>query len=222
MPRSWLAFVAVAFATLLLTPVLPAAAGQASSGALLFYPCTQCHPVTLVPGPNGTRVPSRPLPNGMTQHSIKLEIHDALGGGAVDACLSCHDDPGRNPGKLKLANGGFVDIKGDVSLVCQTCHQEKYREFKEGIHGKSYASCVVAGCHDPHTPGYIYASPLRPFLGTGFQIKVFPVREPFKPLAPPAPAPPVDTPVWFMWVSIAGFLIVAGIIGMLVSERPKP
>jgi hypothetical protein len=80
---------------------------------------------------------------------------------------------------------------------------------------------VAAGCHDPHTPQYIYAGPLRPFLGTGFQFKILPVRQPFTPLASPPLAPATVTPVWFLAISMAGFLIVAGIIGMLVLERPK-
>lgn len=216
-----LALACTVLAALLIAPALPAYAGQASTGKLFFYPCTTCHPVFMVPGPNGTEVPSKPLPNGMKMHSIKLEIHDALGSAKSDACLVCHSDPTANPGILKVVGGGTVAVNGDVSLVCFGCHEAKYKEFKAGTHGRHQASCVAAGCHDPHTPGYIYAAALPPFLGTGFQFKVLPVRVPFKPLmSPPAP-PAVVTPLWFALVSIAGFLVVAGIIGMLVLERSK-
>jgi hypothetical protein len=136
--RLSLIFAAVVFATLLLAPAVPAFAGQASSGELFFYPCTNCHPVTMVPGPGGTEHPAKPLPNGMSGHRIVLEGHDKLGN-PDDACLVCHDDPARNPGKLKIAGGGFVDIKGDISLVCYRCHEAKYREFKAGTHGKHQA-----------------------------------------------------------------------------------
>jgi hypothetical protein len=159
----------------------------------------------------------------MSEHKITLEGHDALaaGGDIGVACLTCHDDPARNPGKLKIAGGGFVDIKGDISQVCFTCHSTKYAEFKAGTHGKHQASCVAAGCHDPHTPEYIYAPPLLPFMGTGFQFKVLPVRQPFTPFAGPAPVPPVETPLWFVIAAIVGLLATAGLIGMLVLERPK-
>ncbi|HEY5506969.1 MAG TPA: cytochrome c3 family protein, partial [Coriobacteriia bacterium] len=152
---------------------------------------------------------------------------DKLGAGDTDAaCLTCHDDPGRNPGKLKIAGGKFVDITGDVSLVCYQCHEAKYKEFKQGTHGKHFASCVAAGCHDPHTPNYIYVSPLRPFIGTGFQIRAVGAnRVPFKPLMSP-PLPPATTnPTWFLveiWVGL--FLVFAIFIGLAappILERLK-
>jgi len=216
-----LAFVCTVFAALLIAPALPAYAGQASTGKLLFYPCTTCHPVFMVPGPNGTEHPSKPLPNGMKEHVIKLEIHDSLATGGADSCLVCHSDPTANPGVLKGVAGQTVDIKGDVSLVCNRCHEAQYKEFKVGTHGRHQASCVAAGCHDPHTPGYIYAAALPPFLGTGFQFQVLPVRVPFKPLMSPPSPPAIVTPLWFALISIAGFLVVVGIIVMLVLERSK-
>lgn len=214
---------AVAVVAFALATAIPASAGQASSGQLFFYPCTQCHPVTMVPGPGGVEVPSHPLPNGMTGHKIVLEGHDALGTPDDQgiACLACHDEPTRNPGKLRIVGDAFIDIKGDVSQVCYKCHSTKYKEFKAGTHGKHQASCVAAGCHDPHTPQYIYAPPLLPFVGTGFQFKVLPVRQPFTPLAAPAPAPAVETPTWFLIAALVGLAAALGLIGLLVIERPK-
>ena len=159
--RRYFAVLAIAVLALLaLTPAASAFAGQASSGQLFFYPCTSCHPVNMVPGATpGSEQPSKPLPNGMQGHKIVLEAHDKLGTATSDACLACHDDPSRNPGKLKLVDGTLLDITGDISLLCYRCHEAKYKEFRPGTHGKHQESCVAAGCHDPHTPNYIYAGP---------------------------------------------------------------
>jgi hypothetical protein len=209
---------ATAFAAVLvLFSAVPAFAGQASSGELLFYPCTSCHPVLLIPG---TEKPAKPLPNNFQGHEIALVGHDKLGKGEA-ACGVCHDDPFKNPGMLKAIDGTLVDIKGDVSLVCYRCHSTKYKEFKAGTHGKHKASCVAGGCHDPHTPGFMYAGPTMPFIGTGFQFKVLSVRAPFMPLASPAPAPAVVIPSWFFVVGLAGLVAVVGLAGTLVLGRSK-
>jgi hypothetical protein len=211
----------LAFAAIVLAMAAPAFAGQASTGQLFFFPCAQCHPVTMVPGPGGVEKPSHPLPNGMTGHTIVLETHDKLGGGDTDAaCLTCHDDPTRNPGKLKIAGGKFIDIKGDISLVCYTCHEAKYKEFKEGTHGKHFDSCVAAGCHDPHTPNYIYVSPLKPFLGTGFQIRaVGRGRVPFKPIMSVPLPPPTVNPTWYLIVVGVGLFLVL-VIAVWLAAPP--
>ena len=127
-----LASLAVLAFLFLFASAAPALAIQASSGELLFYPCTDCHPVTIIPGTNR---PSRPLPNDFKGHDIVLQGHDKLGKGNT-ACLACHDDPSRNPGMLKLADGSLIDIKGDVAQVCYRCHSAKYKEWKAGTHGK--------------------------------------------------------------------------------------
>lgn len=216
--RGVVAFSIVAlFAVLMIAPV-PAFAGQASSGKLLFYPCTSCHPVTV----NAAGQSSHPIPNTFKGHGIVLEGHDKVGVGSA-ACLVCHDDASRNPGKLKAADGTLIDITGDVSLVCLKCHEEKYHEFKAGTHGKHQVSCVAAGCHDPHSPQYIYVPPLTPFQGTGFQIKVLPVRVAFKPFASPPPAPRVFTPSWYAVGAIVAYalalLLAAGLVYSIVRGR---
>jgi hypothetical protein len=214
--RRLLQIAALVLATIVSASIVSTAfAGQASSGELFFYPCTDCHPVQLIPG---TQTPTRRLPNDFKGHGIVLEGHDKLGS---QACLACHDDASRNPGMLKLADGTLIDINGDVSLVCYRCHSSKYKEFKAGTHGKHKTSCVVAGCHDPHTPGFIYASPLMPFIGSGFQFRVLSKREPFMPLAAPAPAPPITIPLWFVALVFAGLITVGGLAGNLVLGRSK-
>lgn len=194
---------------------LTAAAGQASSGELLFYPCTTCHPVTMI----GDK-PSRALPGGFQGHAVKLEGHDALGAGEA-ACIACHDDPAKDPGKLKLADGTTVDITGDVSKVCYRCHSAKYKEFVSGTHGRHQAKCTAAGCHDPHTPAYIFAPQLMPFVGVGFQFKALDEREPFTPLMAPPVDPGVVTPVWFSALSVIGIFVAGGFLGMLLKGRSQ-
>lgn len=208
----WLATLALG-AVLALSFAIPAFAGQASSGELLFYPCTTCHPVRLVPG---TETPTRRLPNGFTEHAIELEGHDKLGKGEDGPCMACHDDPTRDPGKLKAADGSLVDIKGDVALVCYRCHSAKYKEWKAGSHGKRQPSCVAAGCHNPHTPQYMYASGLAPFSGTGFQFKAVADREPFTPFAAPSPDPATVIPFWFYGMVVVGLVGAGTLAGLLV------
>ena len=214
--QPWLILGLIVLVALLSSPGR-AIGGQAASGELLFYPCTSCHPVMLRPG---TETPTKKLPNGFDGHQIMLEGHDALGRGSA-ACLVCHDDPSRDPGKLKLADGALVDIKGDVALVCYRCHSDKYKQWKAGTHGRNQPKCTASGCHDPHTPSFIYAPALMPFVGNGFQFKGVAAREPFSPLARPAPAPSVETPAWFMTVAYAGLFVVGGMTGGLVMGRRR-
>ncbi|MHB9003369.1 MAG: hypothetical protein ACYC6C_04820 [Coriobacteriia bacterium] len=193
-----------------------ASAAGSSTGELAFYPCTDCHPVAL--GANGK--PITPLPKDFKKHAIELEVHDILGADER-ACLACHDDPARNPGKLILPDGSLVDVTGEISRVCQRCHFEKYREWEVGIHGKGAPKCSSAGCHDPHTPSWIYMEALPPFQGTGVEIRAVGDREPFKPLAGPPVAPPVQTPLWLVIATALGGLTSAGIISYLTLGRPK-
>ena len=211
---SVLAMAALCIAALALSAA-PAFAGQASTGELLYYPCTTCHPV------GADLKPLHPLPNDFKGHQIVLEGHDKLGKGEA-ACLACHDDPTKNPGMLKSIDGSLVDIStGDIATVCERCHSTKYKEFKAGTHGKHKPSCVAGGCHDPHTPQFIYAAPLLPFQGTGFQFRVLPTRASFKPFPPPAPNPAMTTPGYIPVVAFLGFMVAIGLVGMLVMGRSK-
>jgi hypothetical protein len=219
--RRLLVLAVLATAAVLLAQPARAMAGQASTGTLLFYPCTNCHPVTL----DAAGKPNHPLPiAGFKGHEIKLESHDVLG---AEACLVCHDDAEHNPGMLHAVDGTLIDVKtGDIALLCEKCHFQKYTEFKQGTHGKHFASCVVAGCHDPHSPAYIYISPLKPFFGTGFQIKAVGFdRVPLTPVMPPPVTAPTTTPLWYLIVSGVGLFLVLVIVVRLaapaVMERLK-
>lgn len=201
---------------LLLSWTSSALAGRSSTGKPAFYPCTRCHPVTV--GLDGKPVP--PLPNGFEKHRIELEVHDVLGADE-HACLACHDDPARNPGKLLLPDGNLVDITGNVSRVCQRCHSTQYREWRAGIHGKHQPKCTSAGCHDPHTPSWIYVPALPPFQGTGMEVRAVSAREPFRPLAGPPVDLPVETPAWLGVLTSLGAAVSAGILGYLILGASK-
>ncbi len=206
----------VACMVVLLVAAPAAFAGRSSTGELAFHPCTDCHPVVL--GADGK--PTKPLPVDMEQHQIVLEVHDILGDGDK-ACLACHDDPSRNPGMLIMPDGSLEPITGDVSKVCQRCHFEKYREWQDGIHGKDLAKCSAAGCHDPHTPSWIYMAALPPFQGTGVEIRAVWEREPFKPLAGPPVPPVVYTPLWLTIATALGVVAVIGLLGYLILGGRK-
>lgn len=212
-PARRLALVAlIAIAAALIAAPVVAHAGTASTGTLLFYPCTDCHPVSV----DAAGKPSHPLPVSFKGHGIKLESHDVLGTGSA-ACLVCHDAPTRNPGLLHAVDGTLIDVKtGDIAKLCQKCHFEKYDEFVAGIHGKKQTSCVAAGCHDPHSPGYFNVPALPPFLGTGVQVKLFPERVAFKPLPGPPTAPATFTPGWYGWAALALYALAAVIAGGLI------
>jgi len=176
---------------------------------------TDCHPV----GP-GDVASGRKFPGGFKGHQIVLSKHDVLGKDGA-ACLACHADPSTNPGKLVLIDGTLVDIKGDVAGVCFRCHSAKYNEWKAGTHGKAEAKCTAQGCHDPHSPSYIYAPPLLPFVGSGFQIRAVSDREGFKPLAGPPVQPPVVTPMPMVVAAVLAVLVSIGLIGFLIAGRSK-
>lgn len=199
---------ALALAVALAVPA-SALAGQAATGELFFYPCSSCHPLT-----PGSVAPSS-LPNDFPSHRIVLEAHDVLGKGSA-ACSACHADATADPGKLKLVDGTLVDITGDIAAVCYPCHSAKYAEWQAGIHGRGQPKCTSAGCHNPHTPSWIYVEPLLPFVGTGIQVRAVSDRQPFTPLAaPPIPAP-VETPGWLVLAFIIVTLFAIGVTVYLV------
>lgn len=197
-----------------LASAAPAFAGKAATGEPLFYPCTTCHPV------GGEAGASRKLPNDFKGHNIVLDSHAVLGA-AEQACFTCHDGPNRNPAMLRLVDGKLVDITGDIAGVCQKCHSAIYAEWQAGGHGRREAKCSSAGCHDPHTPGSIYADPLLPFQGIGFQFGVLPEKTTFMPMAAPATEPPSETPAWLAIMAAVGVVLAGGLTSRLVRGRSQ-
>ncbi len=209
--RRLVVLVAVAVALLSSVAVAsPAFAGKPATGDLLFSPCNACHPV----------VAGKALPNGFEGHKIKLQGHDVLGQGKL-ACLVCHVGPGMDPSQLKLIDGSTIDIKGDVALVCFRCHSAKYREWEAGIHGKATDKCTSAGCHDPHTPQYVFGQFLLPFVGSGFTAQVRSETATLQPLAAPPLPHPTQTPQWLWALTGLAFVGVGGLTASLIRGRAK-
>jgi hypothetical protein len=81
-------------------------------------------------------------------------------------CLDCHNPQDRDT--LRLANGDVISFS-ESYLLCGQCHGDKYRDWREGMHGKrtgfwngdkEYLLC--AHCHDPHAPRFKPMKPLPP------------------------------------------------------------
>ncbi|MDP2401069.1 MAG: hypothetical protein Q8M66_03745 [Actinomycetota bacterium] len=96
-----------------------------------------------------------------------------------------------------------------------------YKEWQAGIHGNRERKCTAAGCHDPHTPGFISAKPLLPFTGSGFQAQVRPEMGMFVPLAGPPPVPHIENPRWLVVLSLLAFAYAAVATVVLVRGRSR-
>lgn len=206
-----LAATAVLFALVALAVPAQAFSGRAASGELLFYPCSNCHALP----PDAA---DRSLPGDFEGHQVELIGHDALGEG-TQACFVCHDGPGRDPSVLNVLGGQTVRVGADTSRVCWGCHANVYEEWTVGIHGRGQPSCSAAGCHDPHSPAWIYAAPLPPFTGTGFETRVVSERTTFTPLAGYPVKAPVETPAWLIAAAALGLAASGACIAFMLSGR---
>ncbi len=88
-------------------------------------------------------------------------------GGVRVWCLDCHSPDNRNF-LLPLSDGNPIPFDKSY-LLCGKCHGTKFRDWRNGIHGKrtgnwngakSYFLCV--SCHDPHEPKFKPIQPLPP------------------------------------------------------------
>lgn len=88
-------------------------------------------------------------------------------GGVRVWCLDCHHPENRNY-LLPLSDGKLIDFKNSY-LLCGKCHGTKFRDWRNGIHGKrtgdwngkkTYFLCV--NCHDPHSPRFKPIEPMPP------------------------------------------------------------
>jgi hypothetical protein len=117
------------------------------------YPCSRCH---------ADRTPDV-TERTLTQfHTAKILRHGNLGGW----CHRCHtkDDLDR----LHLSDGTKVGFDEAYEL-CGSCHGDKLRDWKAGIHGlttgfwlgeRERRSCPA--CHDPHQPSFAPMKPEHP------------------------------------------------------------
>lgn len=95
------------------------------------------------------------------------------------ACGSCHD---RNNSNLLRTSEDSSATFVDSSAVCKQCHQDRYKDWSNGIHGKRLGgwnlqkkqfSCVE--CHQPHNVKFRKMSadrpPKRPPLGVKKEVE---------------------------------------------------
>jgi hypothetical protein len=119
---------------------------------LATYPCSRCH---------DDRTPD-PTERRLTEfHTQKVLSHGTQQGW----CYRCHTKD--NIDKLHLADGTLVSFDEAYEL-CGSCHGDKLRDFKAGIHGLTTGywsgdrvrrSC--SACHDPHDPNFPLMIPER-------------------------------------------------------------
>lgn len=117
------------------------------------YPCLQCH-AHRAPNPN---------PRTLTEfHGDKKLKH------GTDArwCYRCHAP--EDQGQLILIDGNRVGFDQSPEL-CGSCHGDKMRDWRTGIHGlqtgywngpKVRRACTA--CHDPHSPRFAPMVPEPP------------------------------------------------------------
>ncbi len=138
-------------------------------------------------------------------HIRVLKAHDKLGVGS-EACRACHSDT--QMGKLHLAGGGTLLPLAEYPRLCAQCHQQRYEDWTNGIHGMpswlegtvevhgittERVGCI--SCHDPHQP----------------QITLLNITKPHPAPVPPSPAPPTQL-LAILGISLAALATIALLI----------
>lgn len=120
-------------------------------------PCRACHG------------PEKDFPVNFKRREALL-VHrniQLMHGGVRVWCLDCHHPDNRNY-LLPLSDGKLIDFKHSY-LLCGKCHGTKFRDWRNGIHGKrtgswngkkTYYLCI--NCHDPHSPRFKPIQPMPP------------------------------------------------------------
>ena len=118
-----------------------------------IFPCSDCHAYTT---PNLER-------RTLTDEHTDIVLNHAEG---QRWCLDCHNPDDRDT--LRLVSGDVIPFS-ESYLLCGQCHGDKYRDWREGLHGKvtgywngdkQYMLC--AHCHNPHDPTFKQMKPLPP------------------------------------------------------------
>jgi hypothetical protein len=124
-----------------------------------MYPCTSCHDANLPTNPKRRTLK-------MAHRDIQLH-HDE----EHRWCLDCHNAENRDV--LRSASGAPIPFSESYRL-CGQCHGDKYRDWREGVHGKrtgewngrkQYLLCV--NCHNPHSPRFKPIEPMPPPVRPG-------------------------------------------------------
>lgn len=120
-------------------------------------PCRACHG------------PEKDFPvNFKRREALLVHRNIQLDHGGVRVwCLDCHHPDSRNY-LLPLSDGKLITFEHSY-LLCGKCHGTKYRDWRNGIHGKrtgfwngkkQYLLCV--NCHSPHNPKFKPLHPMPP------------------------------------------------------------
>lgn len=134
----------------------PVASGGVTIAArqplLPTFPCSRCHE---------GRAPDARERALSEFHTQKVLHHGTQGGW----CYRCHTKDDID--KLHLPDGTLVSFDQAYEL-CGSCHGDKYRDWRNGIHGLTTGwwlgervrrSCPF--CHDPHDPKFPAMTPER-------------------------------------------------------------
>jgi hypothetical protein len=117
------------------------------------FPCSRCH---------AGRAPDGRDRRLTEFHTQKVLHHGTLGGW----CYRCHTK--EDIDRLHLADGTLVSFDQAYEL-CGSCHGDKLRDWKAGIHGLTTGWWLGArvrrscpACHDPHEPRFPLMTPEHP------------------------------------------------------------
>jgi len=109
------------------------------------FPCMECH--------KNINNAQAIFPLKTPHHNMTFKHMDS-----IKNCYLCHDKKDRD--KLVLQDGTKIGFDKSY-LQCASCHGEKIRDWKNGIHGKQIGSwngkkyrSSCATCHDAHTPKF--------------------------------------------------------------------
>lgn len=120
-------------------------------------PCRACHG------------PEKDFPvNFKRREALLVHRNIQLNHGGVRVwCLDCHHPKERNF-LLPLSDGKLIGFEHSY-LLCGKCHGTKFRDWRNGIHGKrtgdwngkkTYYLCI--NCHNPHAPRFKPIEPMPP------------------------------------------------------------
>lgn len=135
----------------------PAASGsvavEARKPLLPTWPCSRCH--------EGRAPDTRE--RALTEFHTQKVLHHGTAGGW---CYRCHTKDDID--QLHLPDGTLVSFDAAYEL-CGSCHGDKFRDWRAGIHGlttgwwlgaRTRRSCTF--CHDPHNPKFPPMTPEHP------------------------------------------------------------
>jgi len=122
----------------------------ARTPALPTYPCSRCH-AERTPDPRERKL--------VEFHTQKVLTH----GEASGWCYRCHTKDDID--KLHEPDGTLVSFD-EAHKLCGSCHGDRLRDWRNGIHGLNTGywngarlrhSCTF--CHDPHNPKFASITP---------------------------------------------------------------